>query len=203
MHFTLPHLHFSYDALEPFLDKKTMELHHSKHHQTYVNNLNDALKKYPHINFSLEEILTDLSLIPQDIRQIVRNNGGGHLNHSLFWNILKLNHGTSPQGLLKDLINRDFGSLESFKNSFRDVSKSIFGSGWAWLILNHKNHLEIVSTFNQDVVLNQGKPLLALDVWEHAYYLNYQNRRIDYIEAFFNVIDWKQVETNLKNNYNE
>ncbi|AGL91028.1 Superoxide dismutase [Candidatus Phytoplasma australiense] len=203
MQFSLPPLNFKYDALEPFLDKKTMELHYSKHHQTYVNNLNDSLKKHPQITLSLREMLTDLSLVPQDIRQTCRNNGGGHLNHSFFWNILKLNHGQGPQGILKDLINRDFGSLETFKNNFANTAKTIFGSGWAWLILNRKGRLEITSTFNQDVVFNQGEPLLALDVWEHAYYLSYQNRRVDYIEAFFNVIDWNQVETNLKNHYNE
>ncbi|CCP88167.1 superoxide dismutase [Candidatus Phytoplasma solani] len=201
MQFSLPKLNFKYDALEPFFDAKTMEIHHTKHHQTYINNLNDALKQHQQINLTLEQMLTNLSLLPKDIRQIVRNNGGGHFNHTFFWTLLKLNHGILPQGLLEELINRDFGSLEGFKNAFANIAKTIFGSGWAWMIINPKGHLEVTSTPNQDVVLDQGIPLIGLDVWEHAYYLNYQNRRIDYIEAFFNVLDWQQVATNLKNNY--
>ncbi|MBS2126442.1 superoxide dismutase ['Fragaria x ananassa' phyllody phytoplasma] len=197
MNFTLPKLHFQYNDLEPFFDQKTMEIHHNKHHQTYINNLNEELTKYPKINLTLEQMLTNLTLIPEDIRQKVRNNGGGHFNHTFFWKILKLNHGANPQGKLKEMITTTFGSIESFKNYFSTTAKNIFGSGWAWLILDKQGCLTITQTTNQDVVLKQGTPLLGLDVWEHAYYLSYQNRRIDYIEAFFNVLNWQQIETNL------
>ncbi|GAK74104.1 MAG: superoxide dismutase [Candidatus Phytoplasma asteris] len=197
MNFTLLSLPYQYDALEPFFDTKTMQLHHLKHHQTYINNLNDALKKHPQLNLSLEQMLTDLSLVPQDIRQTVRNNGGGHFNHSFFWTILKVNNGNTPQGLLKEMIDCEFGSIDSFKDKFANAAKTIFGSGWAWLVLTPQQKLAITFTPNQDVVLNQGTPLLGLDVWEHAYYLSYQNRRVDYIEAFFSVLDWEKVQNNL------
>ncbi|MBY7576781.1 superoxide dismutase, partial [Candidatus Phytoplasma sp. Tabriz.2] len=157
----------------------------------------DALKKHPQLNLSLEQMLTDLSLVPQDIRQTVRNNGGGHFNHSFFWNILKVNNGNTPQGLLKEMIDCEFGSIDSFKDKFANAAKNIFGSGWAWLVLTAQQKLAITFTPNQDVVLNQGTPLLGLDVWEHAYYLSYQNRRVDYIEAFFSVLDWEKVQNNL------
>ncbi|GLH60337.1 superoxide dismutase [Paulownia witches'-broom phytoplasma] len=197
MNFTLLSLPYQYDALEPFFDTQTMQLHHLKHHQTYINNLNDALKKHPQLNLSLEQMLTDLSLVPQDIRQTVRNNGGGHFNHSFFWRILKVNNGNIPQGLLKEMIDCEFGSIDSFKDKFANAAKTIFGSGWAWLVLTPQQKLAITFTPNQDVVLNQGTPLLGLDVWEHAYYLSYQNRRVDYIEAFFSVLDWEKVQNNL------
>jgi Fe-Mn family superoxide dismutase len=197
MNFILPSLPYQYDALEPFFDTKTMQLHHLKHHQQYINNLNDALKKYPQLNLSLEQMLTDLSLVTQDIRTTVRNNGGGHFNHCIFWTILKANNGKTPQGLLKEMIDYEFGSLDIFKDKFANVAKNIFGSGWAWLILTPQKKLAITFTLNQDVVLNQGTPLLGLDVWEHAYYLSYQNRRVDYIEAFFNVLNWEKVQNKL------
>ena len=193
MKHTLPQLGFNYDALEPFIDAKTMEIHHTKHHQAYINNLNAALEKHPNLNLSLEEMLTDLTSVPEDIRTAVRNNGGGHFNHAFFWTLLKVNDGQGPKGELLKLIERDLESFDNFKELFSKAAATRFGSGWAWLILNKDGKLEVTSTPNQDTPLAEGKPLLGLDVWEHAYYLNYQNRRADYVSAFFQVVNWDKV----------
>jgi|SRR5690554_2294829 len=193
MKHTLPQLGFNYDALEPFIDARTMEIHHTKHHQAYINNLNAALEKHPNLNLSLEEMLTDLTLVPEDIRTAVRNNGGGHFNHAFFWTLLKVNDGQGPKGELLKLIERDLESFDNFKELFSKAAATRFGSGWAWLILNKDGKLEVTSTPNQDTPLAEGKPLLGLDVWEHAYYLNYQNRRADYVSAFFQVVNWDKV----------
>ncbi|WP_017193395.1 superoxide dismutase [Vaccinium witches'-broom phytoplasma] len=196
--YQLPQLPYAYDALEPFIDATTMKIHHQKHHQTYVNKLNTVLEKYPQINGDLEVLLKDLSLVPEEARTAVRNNGGGHYNHSFFWQNLQVNNGAQPAGKLKELIERDYQSVEILKDQIALKAKTVFGSGWTWLILNHHKKLEVVSTSNQDTVLNLGYPLLGIDVWEHAYYLHYQNRRPDYIEAFYNIINWQQVAKNLE-----
>ena len=195
MKYELPQLKYAYDALEPYIDARTMEIHHSKHHAAYVNNLNAALEKHPELTntVSLEEMLTNFDLIPEDIKMAVRNNGGGHYNHTLFWSLLKVNNGHGPSGKLLEAINKAFGDVNKFKDVFANAAKTRFGSGWAWLIVNKKGELEILSTPNQDAPLALGKPILALDVWEHAYYLHYQNRRPDYINAFFNVVNWEEV----------
>ncbi len=191
----LPKLGYEYNALEPFIDELTMTIHHSKHHQAYVDNLNIALDKHPELyNLDLKDLLVDLENVPSDIQTAVKNNGGGHYNHSLFWSLLKINGGQLPNDdLLKDIMNT-FGSFEEFKNQFATAAKTRFGSGWAWLIVNHHKRLEILSTPNQDPVFAYGTPILGLDVWEHAYYLKYQNRRPDYINAFFNIINWNAVD---------
>lgn len=206
--YKLPALGYAYNALEPYIDAQTMELHYTKHHQAYVNNLNKALENYPDLQkLTLTELLTQLDKIPQEIRKTVRDNGGGHLNHSFFWTLLKKpdssNSENKPNALILDLINRSFGSFDQFKEKFNSAAKSVFGSGWAWLSLenssdnsnNNSGKLVITSTPNQDAPITQGlKPILGLDVWEHAYYLKYQNRRPDYIEAWWHVINWPQVE---------
>lgn len=200
MAYQLPALPYAYDALEPFIDAKTMEIHHGKHHAAYVTNLNAALEKHPELKAEtmddLVELLKDLNKIPEDIRGAVRNNGGGHFNHAFFWPLLKKNDGAKPSGKLAQMIDRDFGSFEKFQETFSNAAKTRFGSGWAWLILAG-DKLVVTSTPNQDTPLAEGKPLLGLDVWEHAYYLNYQNRRPDYVAAFFNVVNWKAVEALL------
>ncbi|MFA6377206.1 MAG: superoxide dismutase [Acholeplasmataceae bacterium] len=193
MKYELPKLSFAYDALEPFIDARTMEIHYTKHHNAYVTNLNAALEKHPDLNHSLEDMLKDLSLVPSDIRGAVQNNGGGHFNHTFFWSLLKINNGAKPEGELLDRINKDFGSFDQFKEAFGNAAKTRFGSGWAWLIVTNDKVLKVVSTPNQDTPLAEGTPILGLDVWEHAYYLNYQNRRPDYVSAFFNVINWNKV----------
>lgn len=197
MAYTLPKLPYTYDALEPYIDAKTMEIHHSKHHQAYITNLNLALEKYPNLDLSLVEMLKDLSKVPADIRTAVLNNGGGHFNHSFFWPLLKVNNGAKPQGKLLHYLERDFGSYEQFVQAFSQAAKTRFGSGWAWLIVKD-NHLVVTSTPNQDTPLPEGHPILGLDVWEHAYYLKYQNRRPDYVEAFFQVVNWDQVSAHLE-----
>lgn len=193
MKFELSKINYAYDALEPFIDARTMEIHHTKHHQAYVNNLNAALEKHPNLNLGLEEMLANLDLVPEDIRTTVRNNGGGHFNHDLFWKLLKVNNGEGPKGKLLEDINSTFGSFDKFKEEFAKAASTRFGSGWAWLIVNKDNNLEVLSTPNQDTPLALGRPILGIDVWEHAYYLNYQNRRADYISAFFQVVNWDYV----------
>lgn len=194
MAFELPQLPYAYDALEPHIDKETMNIHHTKHHNTYVTNLNAALEGNTELlSKSVEEVVANLDAVPEAARTAVRNNGGGHANHSLFWTILSPNGGGAPTGELADAINSKFGSLDNFKTEFTKAATTRFGSGWAWLVVNN-GELEVTSTPNQDSPLMEGKtPVLGLDVWEHAYYLNYQNRRPDYIGAFWNVVNWDEV----------
>lgn len=199
MAFELPNLNYSYDALEPHIDARTMEIHHSKHHNGYTTKLNGAIEGTDLEGKSIEEILANVS----SHSAAVRNNGGGFYNHSLFWNIMSPNGGGNPSGELADMINSSFGSFDEFKNQFSNAAATQFGSGWAWLCLKD-GKLEVCSTPNQDNPLMDnvgcgGTPILGIDVWEHAYYLNYQNRRPDYIEAFFNVVDWNKVSENLNN----
>lgn len=194
MAFELPQLPYAYDALEPHIDKETMNIHHTKHHNTYVTNLNNALQGNEELlSKSVEEVIANLDAVPEAARTAVRNNGGGHANHSLFWQILAPNGGGAPSGELADAINSKFGSFESFKEEFAKAATTRFGSGWAWLSVSN-GELEVSSTPNQDSPLMEGKtPVLGLDVWEHAYYLNYQNRRPDYISSFWNVVNWDEV----------
>lgn len=197
---TLPTLPYAFDALEPHIDAQTMEIHYTKHHQAYVNNLNAALKDTPHADEPLEQLIVDLSRLPEGIRAAVRNNGGGHANHSLFWTVMTPK-GQGDSGLTGELaqaIQADLGGLEAFKAAFTQAALTRFGSGWAWLVVNAQGTLAIESSGNQDSPLMQGigsgsTPILGLDVWEHAYYLKYQNRRPEYIAAFYNVIDWDEV----------
>jgi len=190
----LPALPYPFDALEPHIDAQTMEIHHDRHHATYVNNLNAALEKHPELfDKSLDELLSNLDSVPEDIRTAVRNNGGGHANHTLFWEILSKNGGGAPSGELADAINSAFGSFEKFKEEFTKAATTRFGSGWAWLVVDN-GKLSVTSTPNQDSPIMEGKtPILGLDVWEHAYYLKYQNKRPDYINAFWNVVNWEEV----------
>ncbi|EOY2805274.1 superoxide dismutase [Enterococcus faecium] len=194
MTYTLPDLPYSYDALEPYIDEETMHLHHDKHHNTYVTNLNAAIEKYPELGEkTIEELLSDMDAIPTDIKTAVRNNGGGHANHSFFWEIMAPNAGGEPTGEIKEAINEAFGDFSSFKEEFKKAAAGRFGSGWAWLVMEN-GKLAITSTANQDSPLMEGKtPILGLDVWEHAYYLKYKNVRPDYIAAFWNVINWDEV----------
>jgi superoxide dismutase, Fe-Mn family len=194
MAFELPQLPYAYDALEPHIDKETMNIHHTKHHNTYITNVNNALAGNEELlSKSVEELISNLDAVPEAARTAVRNNGGGHANHSLFWQILSPNGGGAPAGELADAINSKFGSLESFKEEFAKAATTRFGSGWAWLQVSN-GELEVSSTPNQDSPLMEGKtPILGLDVWEHAYYLNYQNRRPDYISSFWNVVNWDEV----------
>ncbi|MEY8699681.1 superoxide dismutase SodA [Streptococcus ferus] len=189
----LPDLPYAYDALEPQIDAETMTLHHDKHHATYVANANAALEKHPEIGDDLEKLLADVESIPEDIRQALINNGGGHLNHALFWELLSPEKTTISAELKAD-IEASFGSFDQFKEAFTTAATTRFGSGWAWLVVNQEGQLEVVSTANQDTPISQGlKPILALDVWEHAYYLNYRNVRPNYIKAFFEIINWDKV----------
>lgn len=194
MTYTLPDLPYAFDALEPYIDEETMHLHHDKHHNTYVTNLNAAIEKYPELGEkTIEELLSDMDAIPSDIQTVVRNNGGGHANHSFFWKIMAPNAGGEPTGAIKDAINETFGDFATFKEEFKKAAAGRFGSGWAWLVLED-GKLAITSTANQDSPLMEGKkPVLGLDVWEHAYYLKYKNVRPDYIEAFWNVVNWDEV----------
>ncbi|WNS74309.1 superoxide dismutase [Bacillus sp. DTU_2020_1000418_1_SI_GHA_SEK_038] len=194
MAFELPQLPYAYDALEPNIDKETMNIHHTKHHNTYVTNLNNALEGNEELlSKSVEEVIANLDAVPEAARTAVRNNGGGHANHSLFWQVISPNGGGEPTGELADAINGKFGSFDSFKEEFAKAATTRFGSGWAWLAVNN-GELEVTSTPNQDSPLMEGKtPILGLDVWEHAYYLKYQNRRPDYIGAFWNVVNWDEV----------
>ena len=193
MAFKLPQLPYSYDALEPHIDARTMEIHHTKHHAGYTNKLNAALEGTEFASKPIEEILGNLNAVPEAKRTAVRNNGGGFANHRLFWEIMGPNAGGQPSGDLADAINSAFGSFAAFKEPFSAAAATRFGSGWAWLIVDG-GQLSVVSTPNQDTPVMEGKtPILGLDVWEHAYYLNYQNRRPDYIAAFFNVINWSKI----------
>ncbi len=197
MTFVLPSLKYEYTALEPHIDARTMEIHHQKHHGTYIANLNAALEGHAaYENSTIEDLLIGLENLPQAIQTAVRNNGGGHYNHTLFWESLTPNENKPSERLLNKL-NEAFGSLDQFYSQFKDASLKRFGSGWAWLVLDG-DALKIISTANQDAPITDGlKPILGLDVWEHAYYLNYQNRRADYIEAFWKVVDWSVVEKRL------
>ena len=195
----LPNLSYSVDALEPHIDARTMEIHHGKHHQTYINNLNAALESNPDLSSkSVDDLISDLSQVPENIRGAVRNNGGGHSNHSFFWQVISPSGGGIPVGSLNDAISSAFGSFDAFKDAFTKAALTRFGSGWAWLIKSGDS-VAVTSTPNQDSPLMEGiadatgTPLIGLDVWEHAYYLNYQNRRPDYISAFWNIVDWDQA----------
>lgn len=195
MTFELPKLPYEYDALEPHFDAQTMEIHHSKHHAGYVSKLNAALEKHPKLEYECVNcLLKDLDKLPEDIKTAVRNNGGGHSNHSFFWTSL-CNDDCELHGELKEAIENKFGSFEKFKEEFTNAAATRFGSGWAWLVVNKEGELEVYSTPNQDSPHLEGKkPILGLDVWEHAYYLKYQNKRPDFIEAYFNVINWDKAE---------
>ena len=194
MAYELPALPYAHDALEPHIDARTMEIHHGKHHQAYINNVNGALEGNEELaGKSVEDLVSDLDSVPEDIRGAVRNNGGGHANHSLFWSVMGPGKGGEPGGELGAAIAATFGSFDAFKDAFAQAGATRFGSGWAWLVVDGGN-LAVTSTANQDSPLMEGKtPILGLDVWEHAYYLNYQNRRPDYIGAFWNVVDWDAV----------
>ena len=200
MTYTLQPLPYAYDALEPYIDALTMEIHYTKHHQTYVDNLNKALQTYPELqNKPIIELLSSLNEIPESIRELVRNNGGGHFNHSMFWLLMKRNGSGEPQGLIAQAINKKFGSFAAFKEQFNTAAKSRFGSGWAWLSVDKQGTIVLSSAANQDSPLMEGHmPFFGLDVWEHAYYLKYQNKRPDYINAWWNVINWEQVEENYR-----
>lgn len=199
MAYTLAPLPYAYNALEPHFDALTMEIHHSRHHQAYVNNLNAALEKHPEIVQGLEALIADLTLVPEDIRTAVRNNGGGHLNHSLFWEILSPGGSSEPIGELKIAIEKAFGSFDAFKEKFNQAATTRFGSGWAWLVLNPAGELEVISTANQDHPSSEGyKAIIGLDVWEHAYYLKFQNKRPDYIQTFWHVINWTIAEAKFQ-----
>jgi superoxide dismutase, Fe-Mn family len=196
MAFTLPPLPYAHDALEPHIDKMTMEIHHGKHHNAYVTNLNKALESAPDLqNKSLEELLANnCAIVPENIRTAVRNNAGGHINHSMFWQIMKPSGGGAPKGNVASAINSAFGSFDSFKEKVNAAGAARFGSGWAWLVKSGSG-IEIISTANQDSPVMEGKtPVLGVDVWEHAYYLKYQNRRPDYLAAWWNVVNWDEVE---------
>ena len=195
MAFTLPKLAYAYDALEPNIDAATMEIHHTKHHQTYINHANAALEGTEWADKSAEEIIANLDALPEDKRGPLRNNAGGHANHSLFWTVMSPNGGGQPKGGVAQAIDRDLGGFEKFKEAFTKAAVSRFGSGWAWLSVTPDKKLVVESTANQDSPLMEGNtPILGLDVWEHAYYLKYQNRRPDYIGAFYNVVNWDEVE---------
>ncbi|MEH2380064.1 MAG: superoxide dismutase [Nostoc sp.] len=191
----LPPLPYAYEALEPHIDAKTMQFHHDKHHAAYVKNLNAALNKHPELKGkTVEELLQKLDNVPQDIRKVVRNNGGGHVNHSMFWTIMKPKGGGEPTGGIAAAINQNFGSFAAFKKQFNEAGAGRFGSGWVWLVRNKGGKLEVTTTANQDSPLSEGKyPILGNDVWEHAYYLNYQNRRPDYLDAWWNVVNWDEI----------
>lgn len=199
MTFTVPALPYEYDALEPYIDQKTMQLHHDKHHQTYVDKLNKALEGHPELaDYSLTELLQTLEKLPADIKTAVRNNGGGHANHTLFWESLTPSFDTAPTGALLEKLETAFGSVTEFKKEFTAAAVGVFGSGWAWLVADAEGNLSILGLPNQDSPITSGKkPLLGLDVWEHAYYLKYQNRRPEYIAAFWHIVNWEKVAQRL------
>lgn len=194
----LPNLPYAYDALEPAVDEKTMRIHHTKHHQGYINKYVAALDGTDLLELDVEAVLKQLDNVPKSKRQAVVNSGGGYFNHRLFWTILSPEK-TDPSDELKKAIDRDFGSFESFKETFITAAKTQFGSGWGWLVVTPDNKLVVTSTQNQDTPFDVGTPILGIDVWEHAYYLNYQNRRPDYLESIFGIINWEQVSLNFKN----
>jgi Fe-Mn family superoxide dismutase len=200
MAYTLPDLNYSYDALEPHFDARTMEIHHTKHHNAYITKVNGAIEGSELANLSIEALISDLASVPDSIRGAVRNNGGGHANHSFFWNILSPNGGGTPTGALAEAIEAELGGFDAFKSAFANAGATRFGSGWAWLILKADGTLAVSSTPNQDSPLMkgvaevEGTPIIGLDVWEHAYYLKYQNLRPNYIEAFWNVVDWNKAD---------
>lgn len=200
MAFTLPKLPYAYDALEPHIDARTMEIHHTKHHQAYIDNANAAIEKHPALaSKSVEELLSALDQVPEAIRPVIRNHGGGHANHSLFWTVMKPGGGGKPAGDLGAAIDKSFDGFDAFKTQFEVAAKTRFGSGWAWLSVKKDGTLAITSTANQDSPLMEGMtPILGLDVWEHAYYLKYQNKRPDYVAAFWNVINWDEVARRFK-----
>ncbi len=199
--YELPKLPYAYDAFEPFIDARTMEIHHSKHHATYVAKLNEALLKEPSVaEKPLEELLSNLSLVPESIRKAIQNHGGGHFNHSMFWKIMGPVGSVSkePSSSLGDAIKSTFGDFGKFKETFSNSAATLFGSGWTWLIKDQSGKLKVITTQNQDAPLSQGlKPIMGLDIWEHAYYLKYQNRRMEYIEAWWNVVNWAEAEKNF------
>jgi len=198
--YTLPPLPYAFDALEPHIDARTMEIHHDKHHAAYINNLNNALKDHPELAAKpVNELIADLSAVPEAIRPAVRNNGGGHSNHTFFWEIMGPGKGGAPVGKLAEAITKAFGSFDEFKAKFEEAGVKRFGSGFAWLIVNKQGQLEIISLPNQDSPYMDGnKPVIANDVWEHAYYLHYQNRRPDYLKAWWNVVNWDHAEQNYQ-----
>ena len=202
MPYTLPALPYAYDALEPHIDARTMEIHHTRHHQTYINNLNAALQGTPHADVPIDELVSGLARLPDSLQGPVRNNGGGHANHSLFWSVMSPQGGGRPEGELARAIDADLGGFDAFKEAFTKAALTRFGSGWAWLCVTQAGRLVVESTGNQDSPLMAGvmsghTPILGLDVWEHAYYLQYQNRRPDYIAAFYHVVDWAEVARRL------
>ncbi len=199
MAFELSPLPYNYDALDPYIDAQTMQLHHDLHHQAYVNNLNAAVDKYPELQSkSPEELIKDLSNLPQDITGAVRNNGGGHVNHTMFWQIMAPNAGGEPTGAIAQAISENFGDFESFKQKFNDAGTKQFGSGWVWLVRTSDGKIEITSSPNQDNPMSGGHfPIMGNDVWEHAYYLKYQNRRAEYLKQWWNVVNWDEVNNRL------
>jgi superoxide dismutase, Fe-Mn family len=200
MAYTLPELPYAYDALEPYIDAETMRLHHDKHHQAYLDKLNKAISLHPELGKKpVEELLVNLDALPEDVRTQIRNNGGGHFNHSLFWLMMKPKGGGQPRGKVSQEINKFFGSFQDYQKKFNESAADRFGSGWAWLCVDKNGKLTVSSTANQDSPVSQGlSPILGLDVWEHAYYLHYQNRRGDYIGAWWNVVNWDTVEENYQ-----
>lgn len=203
MAYELPKLDYPFDALAPHIDAKTMEIHHGKHHQAYITNVNNALKDSPLLDQPVDTLIADLTKVPDNVRTAVRNNAGGHSNHTFFWKIIGPGKGGAPKGKLAEAINASYGSFDKLKEEFAKAAATRFGSGWAWLVVTGNKQLSIGSTANQDSPLMgrdvagfEGKPVIGLDVWEHAYYLNYQNRRPDYIAAFWNVVNWDQAEAN-------
>ncbi|WIG57332.1 MAG: Superoxide dismutase [Mn] [Ktedonobacterales bacterium] len=199
MAFELPALPYDYNALEPYIDEETMHLHHDKHHQAYVNNLNAAVQGTQFENMDVEQLVRRINDVPENIRTAVRNNGGGHVNHTMFWQIMKPNGGGQPAGELADAITAAFGSFDAFKTQFNDAGAKRFGSGWAWLVMDASGKLQVASTANQDSPFMDGMfPIMGNDVWEHAYYLKYQNRRPDYLNAWWNVVNWDEVASRFQ-----
>jgi Fe-Mn family superoxide dismutase len=200
MAYELPSLSYPFNALEPHIDAKTMEIHHDKHHQAYITNANKALEGHPDLAAKpVDELLADLNKIPEAIRTVLRNNAGGHSNHTFFWKIIGPNAGGSPKGKLAEAINSTFGGFDKFKEDLEKAAIGRFGSGWAWLVVSKEGKLQITSTANQDTPISEGlKPVIGIDVWEHSYYLLYQNRRPDYLKAWWNVVNWDQAEKNFQ-----